>query len=240
MFDDFQLLGKKIVRTTSNWSAEVPAHWLDEESAYGGDYLNGSSFAKNVTGFQVSENVWGFHLSSYGIQESGSAGFAAGRDVVILWDDQVKAWTGGPLFEGTTKFRGPRFIGCWPARMLHLFIADINDDERMELGAMWESIECRESNDESEDEGLVDERYRVEPLKWYSVTRQGEWFPETSLNGLCPNATMIKLPLLGITKDPIKFVLEMRGENAELIERVFPKCVSNAMKGDYAAKDVRP
>ncbi len=183
----------------------VPHEWLrpsaeveDEE----GSVVSSFAYDAPVTAFSVAEGWTGLHLSSYSIQREGSLQAAAGRDVFLLLDNKTGELHPGRLDLGVTKGRS-RYIGCVSALHHTFLLGDIDQEGQTDIGVIEEEISC--SFDENT-EAPTDRTYIRQPIQWHVFTEVG-WRYVPVYDGALPLALGRVLPLIGLGKSPVEFVL---------------------------------
>jgi hypothetical protein len=175
----------------------IPA---EEEETTESDYANPYNFDSKVTAFPVRKDAIGLHLTSYSIQESGSAAAASGKDVFLLYLPESGEVFPGPDL-GITRAR-VRTDGCFSALYTTTLISDINKDGSMDLGLSKEEMICIE-----EDGTLnADPFYQKHPIHWYTLYGN-EWEYNKFLHGTDSAEPSWNLP--GLPKSPVEFVKEV-------------------------------
>jgi hypothetical protein len=183
---------------------------LEEEYAL----VSSTNFDEAATAFPIGDGRLGLHFSSYEIQKEGSAGAAAGRDVFLVFDPQVKCLHPGGLLAGITKERA-RYMGQFFALAHRFFLGDIDDDGLMDIGVMREEI--KPIGPHRDIPSKVE--YEKDEMRWFVYTqgprvsygRRDHWKYDPALDGKRPATDMVKLPLIGIGKTPVAFVEELSG-----------------------------
>jgi hypothetical protein len=172
----------------------------EEEEAAESDYVTPYNFDSHVTAFPVGNNSIGIHLTSYSIQESGSAAAASGKDVFLLYVPESGEVFPGPHL-GITRSR-VRTDGCFSALYTTALISDINKDGLMDLGLTKEEMIC------VEEDGTVnaDPFYQKHPTHWYTLVNN-EWEYNKFLHGTTSTSPSWTLP--GLSKSPVEFVKEI-------------------------------
>ena len=175
----------------------IPA---EEEESAESDYVTPYDFASHVTAFPVRKDAIGLHLTSYSIQESGSAAAASGKDVFLLYVPESGEVFPGPQL-GITRSR-VRMDGCFSALYTTALISDINKDGLMDLGLTQEEMIC------VEEDGTVnaDPFYQKHPIHWYTLLTN-EWEYNKFLHGASSTSPSWTLP--GLPKSPVEFVKEI-------------------------------
>jgi hypothetical protein len=199
-----------VLQFTSNGKTKrvaIPRDWLippqeekDEESTY----VSSFQYDKEVSAFPIGNGKAGLHLSSYAIQEQGSAQAAAGRDLFLIFDPTSLHLSRGGIERGITKER-VRSEGCFEASAERYFVADIDGDGLTDIGVSKEELECVPTRYQQQDLELIEGPvYKQVPVAWY-VFRSGAWKLEPALSGKFPERYQ-ELPLIGIDKTPVDFV----------------------------------
>ena len=192
----------------------IPIEWLippDEVQEDDQSYVSSFNYDKRVTSFQIGDGRIGLHLSSYQIQEAGSANAAAGRDVFLVFDPINKKLYKGGLKLGITKSR-VRSMGCPFAQFSFFVIGDINHDGLIDIGANKEEVRCNWMYDEKKDiERMFGPFYEKHPIQWY-IYLDAHWKYESSFNGQDPHTKYLRLPLIALVKSPVDFIRETYGE----------------------------
>lgn len=188
----------------------IPLEWLippDEVHEDDQSYVSSFNYAEDVTSFQIGDGRIGLHLSSYKIQEAGSASAAAGRDFFLVFDPINKKLYKGGLKLGITKSR-VRSMGCPFANFYFFVIGDINHDGLIDIGATEEVVRCDRIYDEEKDtDKMFGPFYEKHPIQWY-IYSDAHWKYESSFNGHYPHTQYLKLPLINLVKSPVDFIRE--------------------------------
>jgi hypothetical protein len=192
----------------------IPLEWLippDEVQEDDQSYVSSFDYDKHVTSFQIGDGRIGLHLSSYKIQEGGSANAAAGRDVFLVFDPINTNLYRGGLKLGITKSR-VRSMGCPFATFYFFVIGDINHDGLIDIGATKEEVWCEWRYDEEKDiDKLFGPFYEKRPIQWY-IYSDAHWKYEPSFKGQYPHTNYLTLPLINLAKSPVDFIREIYGE----------------------------
>ena len=179
-------------------------------------YVTSFNYDPEVHSFSIGEDFMGLHISSYAIQESGSAMAAAGRDVFLVFDTMRKKLNQGGINLGITKER-VRSMGCFWAKFNNFFIGDINDDGFTDLGVVMERIWCEEYFDEIQQvDSISGPFYQKQRIEWY-IFQSTKWMYQSEFDGMKPKNTLIRLSLIRLSKSPVKFVRDILGDR--IIER---------------------
>lgn len=189
-------------------SLPVPRRWLipsEEADAEEGAIVSSFRYDTAVTVFSVDDRRVGLHLSSYQIQEEGSARAAAGRDVFLVFDHERRMLRPGALDLGITKSRG-RVVGCFSATFHGFFVGDVDGDGAVDLGVRSERVACRPdaSRDAPDLEPPLRPVYERSPLRWYTFTGNGWTYDGEHDESVPPDRR--ELPLLGLDMTPVDFV----------------------------------
>ena len=195
-------------------SVDVPRPWLippDAAEAAEGGLVDPFRYDSAVTAFRIDGSRVGLHLSSYDVQDRGSAAAAAGRDVFLVLVPSEGTLLRGGLGLGITKSRGRR-MGCFEALAHRFLVADVDGDGHADLGVEREEIRCRpdESRAEPELEAPLVPEHRVDPVRWHLFEPGVGWSHDARHDGRRP-AGVRELPLVGLTKTPVQFVREVTG-----------------------------
>ena len=192
----------------------IPLEWLippDEVQEDDQSYVSSFNYDKSVTSFQIGDGRIGLHLSSYKIQEGGSANAAAGRDVFIVFDPINKKLHNGGFTLGITKSR-VRSMGCPFAEFYFFAIGDINHDGLIDIGATKEEVRCDWMYDEEKDiDKIFGPFYEKHPIQWY-IYSDVHWKHQSKFNGRYPQTKYLELPLINLVKSPVDFIRETYGE----------------------------
>jgi hypothetical protein len=195
--------GNKIL-LQKNWL--MPPDQLEEDEM---SYVTSFNYNNDIHSFPISENIVGLHISSYAIQNRGSANAAAGRDLFFIFDTNSMKLTPGKIYLNITKHR-VRSMGCFWANFSNFYIYDINNDGFTDLGIITEKIWCEHENDQrAERESISGPFYHKQSIKWY-IFQLTSWQYNTKLNQNNPD-NLIKLPLIGLSKSPVEFLIEILG-----------------------------
>lgn len=191
-------------RTSKGQRIDVPREWListKEQQQEEGAYVTSFSYAPSTTCFVVGNGELGLHVSSFAIQERGSAQAAAGRDVFLLVDAKGQELVAHLEF-GITKgrFRAP---ACISASMSHFILADINQDGLTDIGVIREAIECPSEEDETQSPSKQGPRYKQFPIVWFVMSNRA-WKIDENSGGLPAHYT--ELPLIDMAMSPVDFV----------------------------------
>ena len=183
----------------------VPREWLiprqeerDEESSY----VTSFNYAKEVTAFPIGNGRVGLHLSSYKIQEEGSAQAAAGRDVFLVFDPRSSTLMPGGIERGVTKQR-VRSQGCFAASDERYFLGDMDGDGLADIGVVKEEIQCVEKTDGDVDR-VLGPFYKQYPVTWY-VFKENAWKLDPQFSGKFAEHYE-ELPWVGIDRSPVDYV----------------------------------
>lgn len=175
----------------------IPTAWLIPDEIDEEKYVSDVHYADTLTAFRIGEDFTGIHLSSYDIQQGGSAQAAAGRDVFLVFNRREGHLYPGIIDLGITKSR-VRSAGVFYATN-HLFLlADINDDGFKDIGMIKEELQFSPQN----------QTYNRYPSQWY-LFKTNHWIHEPDSSGIMSEQTIIQLPLIGLGKSPVDFLKEV-------------------------------
>ncbi len=200
---------------------EVPLGWLEPPAVVREDresYVGSLDWDEQVTSFPIGAGRLGLHLSSYSIADGGSAQAAAGRDLFLILDPATGTLTRG-LDPGLSKSR-VNVGGCWEARFVHFAVGDVDCDRRLDLAVITETMTCELRHEPSPDGGrdlLRRPHHRLGPRQWYLGTGQA-WAHESAFDDRLPCAGMRAVPLIGLVKGPIEYLLERYDSGSPLID----------------------
>jgi hypothetical protein len=191
----------------------VPADWLAPPEAVAADeyaYVSSLAWEEEVTAFPIGRGRLALHLSSYAIQQEGSAQAASGRDLVLILDPREGTLHRG-LDLGDAKGR-VRFGGCFFAFFHRLAVGDVDCDQLLDLAVTEERIDCV-----AEEEGGIERPvHRVGPLRWH-VQDGDAWALRPELDGRLPCAGLQDVPLLGIELGPVELILRSYSQRPPLL-----------------------
>jgi hypothetical protein len=203
----------KHLRVRGEWL--MPPDELEEES---GAYVCSFNYDDGVTAFPIGDGRIGLHLSSYEIQEEGSANAAAGRDVFLVLNPKARTLYPGGILSGVTKSR-VRSMGCFFALVHRFTIGDVNNDRLIDVGVTREEIRCDEVQDRGKGVDLMKGPfYEQYPVRWYIyrptrwkvrgyVSVRDHWNYDPDYDGKQSKGSL-QLPLIGLAKSPVEFVKE--------------------------------
>jgi hypothetical protein len=183
----------------------IPRDWLippAEEKDEEFDYVSSFHYDKEVASFPIGNGRTGLHISSYAIDEEGSAHAAAGRDVFLIFDPASSAVSRGGIARGITKQR-VRSQGCRAASAEKYLLADVDGDGLTDIGVVKEELQCVEKEERDVDI-TVGPFYKKHPVVWY-VFKENAWKLNQSFSGKFPEDYQ-ELPLIGIDRDPVDYV----------------------------------
>jgi hypothetical protein len=183
----------------------VPREWLiprQEEKDEEAHYATSFNYAKEVTAFPIGNGRVGLHLSSYKIQDQGSAQAGAGRDVFLIFDPRSSTLLPGGIERGVTKQR-VRSQGCFAASDERYFLGDIDGDGLADIGVVKEEIRCVETTDGDVDR-VLGPFYKQHPVTWY-VFKENAWKLDPQFSGKFPERYE-EMPWVGIDRGPVEFV----------------------------------
>lgn len=193
-------------------SLPVPRRWLippEEADAEEEAFVSSFHYDTVVTAFSIDDHRVGLHLSSYQIQEQGSARAAAGRDVFLVFDRESRTLRPGGLDLGITKSRG-RQMGCFSATFHAFFVGDVDGDGAVDVGVRPERVACRPdaSRGEPDLEPPLRPVYERSSLRWYTFTGD-DWTHDGEHDESVPPDRR-ELPLLGLDMTPVDFVRQQQ------------------------------
>lgn len=179
----------------------VPPDWIlspDEAAQEPDSYVSTTDFDKQVQEFPLGGGLIGLHVSSYAIPGEGSVQAAAGRDVFLAFDPAQAKLTDGGIRLGVSKARG-RASGAWNANLHRFYLQDVNADGQMDIGILEEQASCA---------GRSEPTIKARAMRWF-VFHDGRWAHDRRYDGVTPRSSRAsELPLVGMTKSPIDYVLE--------------------------------
>ena len=105
--------------------------------------MSSFSYHRNVTSFDLGDGRIGIHVSSYEVQQDGSAQAAAGRDAFLVLEPGSGNLHAGLINLGITKAR-ERAGGCFAASHSGFLLSDINGDGLLDIGVAREELTCQE------------------------------------------------------------------------------------------------
>lgn len=169
-----------------------------------GAYVSSFNCSENVTSFKIGigDGLVGLHLSSYEVQEGGTAQAAAGRDVFLVHNQNSGTIHKGLLNLAITKNR-VRSEGCCFATHSTFLLSDVNHDGFLDIGVIKEERGCKLVNDVMG--APFHERH---PLRWYIFAKK-YWQYDAALDGRIPRNSCWKLPLIDLIKSPVDYVNEV-------------------------------
>jgi hypothetical protein len=184
----------------------IPRNWLippQEEKDEELDYVSSFHYDQEVSSFPIGNGRTGLHISSYAIQEEGSAHAAAGRDVFLILDAASAGVSRGGIERGVTKER-VRSEGCFTASAERYLLADVDGDGLTDIGVVKEELQCVQSKKRQDVDLIVGPFYKQDPVVWY-VFRENAWKLQPSFSGKFPEHYQ-ELPLIGIDRSPVDYV----------------------------------
>ncbi|MES0490770.1 MAG: hypothetical protein ABUK01_12300 [Leptospirales bacterium] len=170
-----------------------------------------NNFDRQVTAFKVTPNIIGFHLSSYEVQKSGSAQIALGRDIFFVYMINEHTIFKGIVSLGMTK-RRQRILRCFTAAHSKFLLSDINKDGNLDIGILKEELLCKGLKN-SEADVMEGPYYKQYPIQWY-IFEKDHWAYHSNFDSRFPAKSYWRLPLIGILKSPIDYVMELTREPA--------------------------
>ena len=186
--------------------AAIPRDWLippAEEKNEEFNYVSSFHYDQEVASFPIGNGRTGLHLSSYEIQEEGSAQAAAGRDIFLIFDPRSLGVFRGGIERGVTKER-VRSQGCFAASAENYFVGDVDGDGLTDVGVVKEELQCVQSKKRQDVDLIVGPFYKQDPVVWY-VFKGKAWKLEPSFTGKFPEQYQ-ELPFIGIDRSPVDVV----------------------------------
>jgi len=156
----------------------VPKSWLVPASPAEPGYVSPFKYDPRVTAFPVGDGRTGLHLSSYDVNDRGSAAAAAGTDVFLLYDPKRSSARPGLIRLGVTKQR-VKAMGCLRAEASHFLLADVDGDGLVDVGRIREEIRCAV---DEEGRRVVPQQYVQDAARWYRMAERG-WLEDRSYEG---------------------------------------------------------
>jgi hypothetical protein len=203
----------------------IPREWLIPAQETEGDGEDTSpvspfNYDRHVTSFPIGNGEIGLRFSSYDAMTEGTMAAAEGKDVFVIYNPSAGKLRPGGFDLGITKER-LWADGCFHAQMVHLLVADSNQDGLTDIGAVKEEIWCPETGeDEESSEGKPAEKkklpheleniverhlYQQHIATWYVYTPDG-WKLDSGQTWPQDDS---ELPLTGIVLSPVDFVGEL-------------------------------
>ena len=179
-----------------NTHLSIPVHWLTPEEPEQNEYVSLFNYDSTVTVFDIGSGLSGIHISSYDIQQDGSAQAAAGRDIFLVYAAEENKVYPGLVDLDITKDR-VRSAGTFYATNSYFLLADINFDGFKDIGVIKEALQFSPH----------DQSYFMYPVEWY-VFNEHSWIHQADSSGKFPSREMIKLPLIGLGKSPVDYIKE--------------------------------
>ena len=222
-----------VLRSEGLADLAVPGEWLEPAAVIEEEkelYVSSLDWDEVVTSFPIGGGRAGLHLSSYTIADGGSARAAAGRDQILVFDPTSGSLDQG-LDLGRSKSRG-RFSGCFSAHFHHLAVGDVNCDGRLDIGVTEERLECESGIHDAPgadpESATMTSRPRrnqpshgVGPRRWH-VAVGNVWVAEPDHDDRLPCGGLRELPLIGLVKSPVDFVLETYTSRSPLTDASGP------------------
>ncbi|REJ74039.1 MAG: hypothetical protein DWQ36_09155 [Acidobacteria bacterium] len=212
------------LRSADGIDAPIPLAWLEPPEVVAEDeesYVGSLDWEEAVTAFPIGGGRIGLHLSSYTIADGGSAQAASGRDLLLILDPTTgQLWRGLDL--GSSKSR-VRLGGCWAARFDRIAVGDVDCDRRLDLSVVEERLTCEEVDvrviGTEEEEWVRSDRqhHRIGPRRWHLGTGES-WQHDDRFDDRLPCTGLAELPLIGLVKGPVEFVLESYADRAPLFD----------------------
>jgi hypothetical protein len=187
----------QITEHDTNIYLSIPLNWLIPEEPEENGYVSSINYDSTVTVFDIGGGLSAIHISSYDIQQEGSAQAAAGRDVFLVYSEQQNRVFSGLIDLGITKDR-VRSGGTFYATNSHFVLGDINRDGFTDIGVLKEELEfspCSQS-------------CIMHPVDWY-VFEHNSWIQRADSSGIFPARGVTRLPLIGLSRNPVDYVKEI-------------------------------
>ena len=168
---------------------------FDEEM---GAIVSSFQYNENVTSFSIGNGQTGLHISSYGINDEGSANAGSGRDVFLIYDSKSSKLSNGTSklgLKGVTQERGRGEFGPEADSKIFL-ISDINGDGLTDTGIIEEKIYY--------DEKAHTKYFEQMPIKWF-LFKKMNWEKGSSYIGEIPKE-YLELPLIASRMSPVDYV----------------------------------
>ena len=184
-------------------SVTIPKEWLVPAEHEFENFVSSFNYDQQIISFPIGNDEIGLHISSYGLQREGSAQAAAGRDVFLIYIPKSRTVRQGFLDLGVTKWR-VRDGGCYRAEMSHFLLADINDDDLVDIGVVSEVMQCEDYYNEERMVDITRGPYYVQhPVLWYVFT-SNHWVHVPNYDTIIPKS-YTELPLTGLGFGPVDF-----------------------------------
>jgi hypothetical protein len=216
------------LRSADGIDVEVPRAWLEPPAAVAADeesYVGSLDWEEAVTAFPIGGGRIGLHLSSYSIAGGGSAQAASGRDLLLIFDPSTGRLVRG-LDLGPSKSR-VNLGGCWSARFARIAVGDVDCDRRLDASVVEDRLTCEEIDFRvigTEEEEWVRQdwqHHRLGSRRWYLGTGEA-WVYDERLDDRLPCAGLAPVPLIGLVKGPVEFLLEIYDDRAPLLDEGRP------------------
>jgi len=172
-------------------------------------YVSLNKFDQQVTAFKITSNIIGFHLSSYEVQKSGSSQTAVGQDIFLVHIISNQTTFKGIDNLGATK-RRQRLPGCFSATHSGFLLSDMDNDGNIDIGIMKEELICKRLKN-TEADVMEGPYYKQHPIRWYIFDKNG-WVYYSMFDRRFPAMSYWELPLIGIMKSPIDYVMGLSRE----------------------------
>ena len=187
----------------------IPKPWLVAASHDEPGYVSPFKYSALVTAFPVGDGRVGLHLSSYDVNDRGSAAAAAGTDVFLVYDPNRSSARPGLIRLGVTKQR-VKAMGCLRAEASHFLLADVDGDGLVDVGRIREEIRCAV---DEEGRRVVPQQYVQDPARWHRMVGGG-WVEDRSYEGRIPEKHT-ELPLIGVAFTPVDFFAKQIWKTAD-------------------------
>ena len=218
-------------RSNSHTRIAIPREWLipkeETDDADDSSPVSPYNYDRHVTSFPIGNSEIGLRFSSFDAMTEGSMALGQGKDVFLIYSPASGKLRPAGFDLGITKERiwG---AGCFNAHMVHLLVADFNEDGLTDIGAVREEIWCPEAGEEDDEEPtegkIVGKNppelqniaarhlYQQHLVTWYVYAPEG-W-------KLDPQHTVVpdrysELPLTGISLSPVDFVGQLLWRSAD-------------------------
>jgi hypothetical protein len=175
-------------------------------------YTNSCNWDTQVITFPISANELGIYLSSYDIQESGSAQAAGGRDRFMVLDLENRELHQSAFTPGITKSR-IRSLGKVTAKSQTFVLGDVNGDGFTDIGVTTEEIRWYNAAGDICHDPAGPFHCVTDPV-WFVYHDKGWWRTEKYLPA-DKGGEVTPLPLVGIAKTPVDYVKEQYGNRVQ-------------------------
>jgi hypothetical protein len=207
----FHLVGNTLVSQGQGIAIDVNDDWLVREAEYTDSYVPFADFDPEALTFSIAPGFFGIHVSSYGIQQEGSAGIAWGRDLLLAINTETAQVIGRLPESGVTKSRA-KYMGCTLARNDIFLLGDIDKDGAADIAVLPEEVRCETEYDPANDIDRVIESHHWGTMKWYVFDDSG-WHYVADRDGQRAAQHLRRLPWPGLTTGPVDFALARSRRN---------------------------